>query len=270
MRDIQFLKKLKLIIKRIYNKIRLLINKNGNRKKCYICGQTFGSFTKYRGGFKNIPLWHKKLNCVGSDIDNFGCIYCKSSDRERHLFMYFDKINFWSEVKDREIIHFAPEKNLSKKIEQLSPLKYVKADLFPKDRDIHEIDLIDIPYKDESFDILICNHVLEHIPEYFTALREIFRVLKKGGTAILQTPYSKLLQNNFEDPGINNDELRLLYYGQEDHVRYFSEDQFFKSLVKAGFKLQIVKHIDIFENNLAKYYGVNKNEDLIRVSKPSS
>lgn len=261
----------RFFIKRPYRKIEFLINRMGNRKKCYVCKQTFNHFTKFKAGNKNIiSLWHKKLNGVGSDIKNFGCINCGSSDRERHLFMYFDKVDFWSKIKDAEIIHFAPERNLSKKIQQCLPLKYIKADLNPSDNSIQKIDLTNIPFKEESFNILICNHVLEHILEYMKALKEIYRVLKKDGIAILQTPYSKLLQKNFEDRGINTDELRLLYYGQEDHVRYFSENQFFESLTDTGFRLLILKHNDMFESNLAKYYGVNEKEDFIRVMKPNS
>jgi hypothetical protein len=83
----------------------------------------------------------------------------------------------------------------------------------------------------------------------------------------LQTPYFRLLVNNFEDPGINTDELRLLYYGQEDHVRLFGENRFFSDLAEAGFALNILKHADIFTEDQARYFGVNKNEDLIMVVK---
>jgi predicted SAM-dependent methyltransferase len=184
--------------------------------------------------------------------------------------MFFDKLELWSEFRNAEIIHFAPEKNLSTKIEQCLPLNYIRADLYPSGNNIRKIDLTRIPFKDESFDIFICNHVLEHITDYRTALKEIYRVLKPDGTAILQTPFSKLLQDNFEDEGINTDELRLLYYGQEDHVRIFSENRLFQSLTDAGFKLQIARHNDLFEGNLAEYYGVNEKEDLIRVIKPGN
>lgn len=270
MKALEILKKTRFYLKKPNRKIHLILNRMGNRKSCYVCRQTFNHFTKFRGGFKNIPLWMSKLNIVGSDIDNFGCIYCGAHDRERHLFMFFDKLDMWSIMKNAEVIHFAPEINLSKKIEQCLPSNYIKADLYPSNNSITKIDLTDIPFKEESFDILICNHVLEHVPDYMKALTEIYRVLKKNGIAILQTPYSKLLKKNFEDEGINTDELRLLFYGQEDHVRYFSENQFFQSLTKTGFSLQILNHNDLFESNLARYYGVNEKENLIRVIKSSS
>jgi hypothetical protein len=169
------------IIRRTVKKIFLVVNSFGNTKKCYICGKTFFRFGKYNGGSKHIPAWGKALKGVGSDVDNFNCYYCGSHDRLRHIFMFFDKINFWSKFSSARIIHFAPEKMLAQRIETCGPLKYVKADLFPTGNDIEKIDLTDIPYADESFDIFICNHVLEHVFDYKKALQEIYRVLRGGG-----------------------------------------------------------------------------------------
>src|SRR5690348_6053886 len=73
-----------------------LVNKSGSKRKCYICQHTFNHFTPYRGGWKNIPKFRILLQTVGSDVDNFYCIYCGSSDRERHLFMFFDKLKLWN------------------------------------------------------------------------------------------------------------------------------------------------------------------------------
>lgn len=254
-------------LKKSHRMILMHLNKMGSRKCCYVCKQTFNHFTKYKGGFKNIPLWHINFDTVGSDLDNFGCINCGSSDRERHLFLFFDEMSFWSKFKNAKILHFAPEKNLSKRIEECLPSIYIKGDLYPANDSIQKIDSTNIPYDKAFFDIVICNHVLEHVPDYRKAMSEIYRVLKTNGIAILQTPYSKLLQRNFEDEGINTDALRLLYYGEIDHFRYFSEKQFLQDLVDTGFSLQLVKHKDLFESRMANYYGVNEKEDLIRVIK---
>ncbi|MBB1282789.1 methyltransferase domain-containing protein [Flavisolibacter sp. BT320] len=111
--------------------------------------------------------------------------------------------------------------------------------------------------------------MLEHIPIYKKALAGLCRALKPNGVAIMQTPFSKLLQRNFEDEGINTDELRLLYYGQEDHVRIFSERVLLQSFADAGFRLNIVPHHDVFSPEDATYYGVNKDKDLSCLIKPS-
>jgi len=257
-------------MKTLIKKINLIYLKIGNNKKCYICNRKFGRFTKFRGGWKNVPIWIKNVEPVGSDFDNFYCPYCHSHDRERHLFMFFDKLNLWDKMQNANILHFAPERALPKKIEKYAPLKYIKADLFPSNNNIEKIDATEIPYKDATFDFLIFNHILEHIPDYMKALKEIYRVLKPNGIAILQTPYSKLLEKNFEDAGINTDELRLFFYGQEDHVRIFSEKQFIKALKDSGFILEIIRHDNFFSDNDSLYFGVNKNEDLIKVTNPSN
>jgi hypothetical protein len=95
-------------------------------------------------------------------------------------------------------------------------------------------------------------------------LQEISRVLKVNSIAILQTPYSELLHNHFEDPGINTNELRLLFYGQEDHVRIMSKKQFFDELAQY-FTVNIIKNQSFFSDEDCTKYGVNSREDLIMV-----
>ena len=170
-------------------------------------------------------------------------------------------------IENLKILHFAPELQISEKIRSLNPKEYTMADLFPIDEKYKKIDVTQIPFENESIDIIICNHVLEHVIEYEKALSEIYRVLSINGIAILQTPYSTLIEKNFEENKINTDELRLFFYAQEDHVRMFSEKQFFQDLGKAGFKLKIIKHSDLFNHRDADYFGVNKKEDLIQVIK---
>ncbi len=253
---------------KIFNKTRRIANGLGSKRKCYICGRTFNCFTKYRDGSKKISEFRRRLDGVGSDIDNFGCMYCGSHDRERHLFMFFDKLMLWDQMKHQNVLHFAPEKHLQIRISEQEPHEYVKADICPRNSDIRKIDATAIPFRDDMFDLLIASHILEHIPDYRKALSEFFRVMKPGGIAVLQTPYSRLLRNNFEDEGINTDELRLFFHGQEDHVRTFGERHFMKSLEDAGFILQIKRHEDYFDAGTTYYYGINRKEDLILVVKP--
>jgi len=258
--------------KKSQNRFFKLLNTLGNSKQCYICKKTFFSFNKYRGGSSNVNSYIKNLDIVGSDIDNFGCPFCSSHDRERHLFAYFDKLNLWTKENAR-ILHFAPENHIYKKFISCNLLEYIIADLEPElyinrgIKDVKKINLMEIPFADNHFDIVICNHVLEHIPNMQKCLVEIYRILKNGGFAILQTPFSKLLHKHFEDPGITTDEQGNFFYGQEDHVRIVSEKQFLNDLQNVGFKLAIVRHKDVFDNNFAKIYGMNSKEDLIRVVK---
>lgn len=257
-------------LKKTYRKIRQIKNTKlnfGNKKQCYVCKNKFNHFGKYRNGSKSINEYLKNLQIIGSDLDNFNCHFCGSFDRIRHLFMYFDKLKLWEKFTNSRILHFAPETEISKKIKSLNPKQYIMGDLYPENDELQKIDITNIQLLNESIDILICNHVLEHVPDYKKAFQEIYRVLSKNGFAILQTPYSLLLSNNFEEENINTNSLRLFFYGQEDHVRFFSEKQFFHDLEKAGFELKIVKHADLFSDMEADYFGVNKKEDLIQVIK---
>ena len=244
------------------------LNQFGRSKQCYVCKRRFHRFTKYKGGFKNRPEYLHRLEMVGSDIDNFYCMYCGAHDRERHLFMYFDRLKIWPKLKGARILHFAPERHLPIKISKQSPLESIKADLHPSSEGVKKIDATHIPFGDDTFDFLIANHILEHIPDYRMALAEFFRVLKPGGMAVLQTPFSKILKNNFEDVNLATDELRRFFYGQEDHVRIFGGHELFESIKDAGFVLQIEKHDTLFNAKMADRYGVNRKEDFILSLKP--
>jgi len=262
---------LRFFLKKPYVQLKKTFNSIGKKRKCYVCQRTFNHFTKFRGGLKNFSEFLRSLQMVGSDLDNFGCMYCNSNDRERHLFMFFDKLQLWEKLKNSKIIHIAPEANLRKKIEDQLPDYYITGDLYPdEDKNIIKIDITKIQFDDNTFDFFICNHVLEHVHELDKALSEIFRVLNTNGLAVLQTPFSKLLNRNFEEENINTDKLRIFFYAQEDHVRLFSEKQFLADIEKAGFVLQIQRHNDFFDDDTSKYFGVNNKEDLILVRKPAT
>ena len=258
----------KKLIRSTARRVGRVFNGFGRARQCYVCQRRFQFFTRFGGGSRNLPEFNLKLQIIGSDVDNFGCLYCDSHDRERHLFMYFDKLGIWERLSGSSVLHFAPELNLSKRLAQSRLKDYVKADLFPSHEGIQKIDATKIPFADQSFDLLIANHLLEHIPDYAAALREFFRVLKPGGTAILQTPFSTLLKENFEDEHIVSDELRTYFHGQSDHVRTFGEHRLMRSFEEAGFQLQIARHADLFDADATYRYGVNAKEDLIRVAKP--
>lgn len=266
---------LKRIVKSVYkkllteplSKIDFFTNKWSNKKECYICKSKFNHFTTYRNGWKGIPKLHRKLNIIGSDPENFRCMYCNVHDRERHLFMFFDKINFWEKFKNNVVLHFAPEKMLASGVEKCLPSKYIKADLFPKDQSIQSIDVTKIPFENETVDVILCNHVLEHVPDYKRAMSEFYRVLKKDGIAILQTPFSTRLIYNFEVKDVNTNADRNFFYRQYDHVRIFSEDVFLNDLRSSGFTLNIIKNSELFNDSICSYYGVNRKEDLIMVIK---
>jgi hypothetical protein len=238
----------------------------GQSKRCYICGKRFGSFEPFHDGLKSVSPFLRELDIVGSDVENFSCPYCSSHDRLRHLFMYFDKLDFWKRFDGAAILHIAPEAALGERIASHKPKLYVQGDYSPQSADIRKIDVTAIPFPDESFDLIICNHVLEHVGDDRAALSEMRRVLRPGGCAVLQTPYSNFLARTFTDPAIDSDELRQRYYGQKDHVRLYGRD-LFDRIRQAG----LTPHIETHESRLPEAdpacYGVNPAEALLLVVK---
>ncbi len=252
------------VIEKFRNKIaRLCIF---SRHYCCICDKKVGFFLPYKKGLKSVPSFFRVLNMVGSDVDNFSCPHCWSHDRERHLFLFLKEMGLIGRFKDANVLHFAPEVWISKVIQEQSPARYIKADLYPASPDIEKVDMLAIQYANETFDFVIANHVLEHVQDEMQALSELYRVLKIGGIAILQTPYSAKLKHTFCDPGIDNDEARLQAYGQEDHVRLYGLD-IFDRFSSVGFVSQVQSHKDLLPGIDAKKYGVNELEPFFLFKK---
>lgn len=241
-----------------------VLNKFGVRHQCYICGHRFRRFYPHRPSL--IRSFTRHMGIVGSDVVNFGCPFCRSNDRERHLLLYFDRLKLWQTLNDANVLDFAPEHNISVRIKACEPKNYFMVDLYPRSSEILRVDIMDIPYSSDLFDFVICNHVLEHVADDRRALAEIYRVLKPGGLAVLQTPFSTILERTFEDPGISTEQLRLTLYGQEDHVRLYGMD-FFERIQTAGLRLRLCRHDDVATTSEARYYGMNPKEDLILVEK---
>lgn len=231
----------------------------GARHECCMCGARIRQFLPYRGGWRAAPPLLRSLRVIGSDLDNHLCPVCGCHDRERHLLLYLRQAGLLDRLRGSHVLHFAPEVRLGSLIEGVAPARYVKADLYPSRPGIERVDLLDIPYPPGSFDFVIANHVLEHVADDARALAEIRRVLKPGGHAILQTPYSDLLTATLCDPGIATDEARLQVYGQEDHVRMYGRDIFAK-FASAGFADRVARHEQALASIDALKFGVNAQE----------
>ena len=198
---------------------------------------------------------------IGSDVKQFSCPRCSCHDRERHLVLYLKELAIFDKIKGASILHFAPEDHLPKIIQECLPAQYVRCDLYPKSSEVEKIDMLDIPYKSESFDFVIANHVLEHVADDLTALTELHRVMKVGGLAILQTPYSSKIASTISDPGVDSDLARLQLYGQKDHVRLYGRD-IFNRIESVGFDAEIAWHQDVLNYIDARFFGVNAAEPL--------
>lgn len=201
----------------------------------------------------------RALHTIGSNPDQFECPRCGAHDRERHLLMYMRADGILSHLGGKVVLHFAPEKRLSRFITAATPSRYLRADLFPCSPDVERVDMLDMQFEDESFDCVIANHVLEHVSNVPRALAEIRRVLKQGGLAILQTPYSEKLYHTWQDEGIDTPPARLQAYGQEDHVRLFGRD-IFEQIAGAGFENRVRRHSELLPDVDPVVMGVNRDE----------
>lgn len=246
----------KIVPKKMHRRIRLLLHK-GNKYTCPFCGYSSRDLLALG---HDVPVLTEKQVIGGRK--RFGkCYKCGSSDRERLIYIYLkEEVKLFETGKKKRLLHIAPEKNLTKALLRFGFEDYVCGDLFTPGykypAHVKDINILNIPYDDNTFDLIICNHVLEHIPDDLQAMSELNRVLKQGGQAILQVPISKNSATTFEDFSVTDPKKRELVFGQFDHVRIYGQD-YVQRLQQSGFK---VNRVNISERY--KKYGVNKEEDI--------
>lgn len=141
---------------------------------------------------------------------------------------------------DSQILDFSPSRCLYRRFKLLFP-NYVASDFAGEFIGDQTYDITAIPEVDGQFDLVICYHILEHVPDDRAAMRELFRVLRPGGQVLIQTPFSD--SGMIEDPGIISPEGRLEHFGQEDHVRIYSVEGLTRRLQEEGFKTDVL-HFD--------------------------
>ncbi|MBE7640890.1 methyltransferase domain-containing protein [Salegentibacter sp. BLCTC] len=180
-----------------------------------------------------------------------------SLERHRLLWLYLkNETDFFS--KDFKVLHFAPEQAFYKRFRKLKNLEYTTTDLNSPLADV-KADICDLPFKENEFDFILCNHVLEHIPDDNRAMQELYRVLKPGGTAILQIPQDLNRKNTFEDNSITDREERERIFGQYDHVRIYGRD-YFDKLRNIGFKVEEVDYTKQLSAETIDKYRLAKGE----------
>jgi SAM-dependent methyltransferase len=239
----------------------------GRRRYCVVCASVVPCFLPWRGGWAAAPALMRHLHVVGSDLDHFACPRCGATDRDRHLKLYFEHTGLSASFPGRRLLHLAPEAALYPWIASLQPASYIRGDLFPSGEGIERLDLQALPFADDTFDIVIANHVLEHVDSLDRATSEIARVLAPRGWAVLQTPWSAVLSTTIDDPGIADPAARLELFGQHDHVRIFGRDVF-ERLARTGLVASPVWHSDALASCDADEFGVNPEEPLMLFKAP--
>lgn len=182
-----------------------------------------------------------------------------SLERHRLFWLYLkNKTDFFQ--KRQRVLHFAPEQAFYQRFRKLENLDYVTTDLNSPIADV-KADICDLPFSNNQFDFIICNHVLEHIPNDTKAMQELYRILRPGGTAILQVPYKADLTDTFEDNSITDPKERARIFGQYDHVRMYGMD-YFKKLESIGFKVEAVDYTSEFSQAEIEKFRLPKGELL--------
>lgn len=180
-----------------------------------------------------------------------------SLERHRLLWLYLQKeTSFFSDKL--KVLHFAPEQAFYKRFKKMKNLDYTTTDLNSPLADV-KADICNLPFNDNSYDVILCNHVLEHIPDDTKAMQELYRVLKPNGMAILQIPQDLNRAETFEDDTITDKKERAKIFGQYDHVRVYGRD-YFDKLRSVGFKVEEVDYTSKLSAEAIEKYCLAKGE----------
>lgn len=185
---------------------------------------------------------------------------------ERHRLMWLYLKNETGFFKDKlKVLHMAPEQSFYKRFRKLQNLDYITCDLNSPIADV-KADIQDLPFEDNSFEVIFCNHVLEHVADDKKALSELYRVMKPGGWGIFQVPIRYQLDKTFEDSTITDKKERIEKFGQYDHVRVYGMD-YYDTLKSAGFEVEKVVLSNKLTDEEIKRFALEKNEILPVVRK---
>ncbi|HDZ14667.1 MAG TPA: class I SAM-dependent methyltransferase [Pricia sp.] len=187
-----------------------------------------------------------------------------SLERHRLLWLYLiNETDFFT--ASLKVLHFAPEQAFYKRFRELKNLEYTTTDLNSPLADV-KADICNLPFPDNSYDVILCNHVLEHIPNDTKAMQEMFRVLKKGGWGVFQIPQDLQRAKTFEDNSITDKKERARIFGQYDHVRIYGRD-YFEKLRSIGYVVEENNYTATFSPVEIDTYRLAKEEIIPVVRK---
>ncbi len=232
----------------------------GNNVLCPICKSQFRIFATYGVAQR----------------ENAMCHQCGSMERHRLLFIYLKEKTkiLLTQQKSFRLLHFAPEKCFSDIFSKMSNIEYIPCDLEPEKykynghSKIKKVDITNIPLEDNSIDFILCNHVLEHIPNDKLAMQELYRVLIFEGSGIFQVPIDYQLQTTYEDSSITTPLGRENAFGQNDHFRKYGCD-YKNKLEQIGFDVKEEDFINSFSKKDKFKYGLLNGELIYFCRKPT-
>jgi succinoglycan biosynthesis protein ExoA len=233
-------------LRRAWLRLASLLNA-GSRVQCPCCERRLRKFARFHGEHDQCPS-------------------CGSLMRHRAMLLYLRDVLELGAAPVR-MLHMAPDRGTTRWTASLPRVDYVSADLDSPLAAVHA-DITDLPFADGEFDLLVCAHVLEHVPDDRTAISELFRVLRPGGTAILQVPPDDV-EATYEDPSITDPLERERLFDQYDHVRLCGPD-YQDRIEEAGFDVAAVDHADALDAAQRELYGVRPGEPFYLALKPQA
>ena len=233
-----------------FKKVAPLLYK-GDNVECPVCGKSFRKFLSY-----------------GADIVHRENVLCPNDltlERHRLMWLYLKDHSEFFTAKDLKVLHIAPEQCFHGLFKKQANIDYLTADLESPIADMH-FDLHEIPLEDNRFDVVFCNHVMEHVVDPIRCMQELLRVMKPGGWAIMQVPQDWSREETYEDPSITSPEEREKHFWQKDHVRLFGRD-YPEWLKRAGFEVKEFVASEVYGDALVERYRLSKDEVLYIASK---
>ena len=231
--------------------------KLGLRYACPFCHLRFRRL-EARG--RDLPVY-AALGVIGGGLREVECPWCRSNDRERLLYLFLRKHTDLFE-RPMRVLHFAPEARLRRRIEPAAA-QYTPADLNMPGTERVDITAIDKP--DASYDVVICSHVLEHVPDDRAGMRELRRVLAPGGFAVLQVPIATRAEHTDEDASADPEE-RSRRFGDPTHVRLYAEADYVARLEEAGFDVRANDAVTLLGARTVKRYALEPAEKVFLCS----
>lgn len=227
----------------------------GRGKECPLCGCRRRKFLPY--GYV-------------TQRENALCPNCLALERHRTLWLWLLRESDIGRgaVALPRLLHVAPEVALMRKFSRIyakQPADYVTADLESPLADLH-FDIQHIPLEDESFDVVICNHIMEHVEDDRLAMREILRIMRKGGWGVILSPVDLQRDKTFEDDTITDEAERTRIFGQYDHRRIYGRD-YAERLREAGFEVYECDYANLIPAKEKQLYALT-DEPLYIVRKP--
>ncbi|MBD0254862.1 MAG: class I SAM-dependent methyltransferase [Cytophagales bacterium] len=214
----------------------------GDKVACPVCGSHFSKFLPY--GRTN-------------PRENALCPSCLALERHRLMWLYLQKkTNFFT--APHKLLHVAPEHCFIHRFEAMQNLDYITADIESPLAKV-KMDIHRIPFPADTFDVAFCNHVMEHVDDDIQAMRELHRVLKPGGWAIIQSPMNTRLEHTFQDPAITSPADREKHYWQDDHQRLYGRD-YGRRLERAGFRVTEDRFVMELDPPTVQRYALPREE----------